>query len=77
MMMKEGEGQMEKARFFKYVGEPILTRGDFGVAVIGGHNTDADPEAISVFDPDYGDSIWISIEAGLASGEWVEVAEPV
>ena len=59
-------------RTFKYVGPPRLTRGDYGVNVSGGHNSPDDPEAIFVFDPDFGDACWISIEAGLASGDWQE-----
>lgn len=60
-------------RRFKYVGESILTRGDNGVNVDGGYNTEDAPEYISVFDPDFGDSVWISIYTGLSSGDWVEI----
>lgn len=60
-------------RYFKYTGEPRLTRGNYGVNLVGGHNTVADPMAISVFDPEFGDSVWISIEAGLSSGDWIEI----
>ncbi len=62
------------ARYFKYVGTPVLTRGDYGVGVVGGHTTERDPDYITVFDPDFGDSVWISIDAGLASGEWIETS---
>ena len=51
------------------------TRGEYGVGVSGGHNTPESPEHISVFDPDFGDQIWISIKAGLASGDWIEVKD--
>jgi hypothetical protein len=64
---------MATERFFKYIGPACLTRGDFGVNVRGGHSAQDDPEALAIFDPDYGDRVWSSIEAALASGEWVEV----
>ena len=44
---------MAKKRFFEYVGDAVLTRGDYGVAVSGGHD-DGDGY-IRVFDPDFGD----------------------
>ena len=59
-------------RFFEYVGKPMLTRGDYGVTVSGGH-TGEDPEMIYTFDPDYGDMGVISVEAGLESGDWIEI----
>ena len=60
---------MTMAGYFRYVGEPTLTRGNYGVAVRGGHQNE--DGMIAVFDPDYGDREWISVEAGLASGDWV------
>ena len=65
---------MEK-RFFEYTGPSALTRGDYGVYVVGGHNMPEDAGSIFVFDPDFGEAPWISIEAGLKSGEWVEISE--
>lgn len=32
-------------------------------------------EHISVFDPDFGDSVWIHAETGLQSGDWEEISE--
>jgi len=63
------------ARYFEYVGPNVGTRGEFGVSVSGGHNTHDAPDYISVFDPDYGNSLWISIETGLKSGDWKEVTK--
>jgi hypothetical protein len=71
--MSREEAPMDGARYFKYMGPCTGTRGEYGVAVRGGHNTDDAPGHISVFDTDYGDSIWISIETGLSSGEWIEI----
>ena len=67
---------MFRERTFKYTGAPALTRGDYGVNVAGGHNTANDPESILVFDPDCGDSCWISIEAGLECGDGLETTPP-
>lgn len=64
-----------KTRYFKYIGSPQMTRGEFGVTVTGGHTTNEDPELISVFDPDFGDMGWIGVEAGLAEGDWVEISK--
>lgn len=67
---------MFKQRTFKYVGtEGMLTRGDYGVRVEGGHNTPEAPAHISTFDPDFGDQIIGSISTLLASGEWEEITE--
>lgn len=54
---------------------PLLTRGEYGESIRGGHTPDDDPDAIAVFDSTFGDQTWISVEAGLASGEWVEITE--
>lgn len=55
----------------RYVGsEDILTRGDAGVSVRGAHTLPEDPEGIYVFDPDFGDQLWGSLDAALASGDW-------
>ena len=62
-----------KAKYFEYLGEPVLTRGDYGVRVRGGHNTKDSPDHISVFDPDFGDFVWVSVKSGLASGNWREI----
>lgn len=58
-------------RYFKYLGQETHTRGEYGETVCGGHETEGG--MISVFDSAFGDEEWISIEAGLASGEWVEI----
>ena len=63
------------ARYFEYVGEYVGTRGDYGVGVRGGHNTDDAPDHISVFDPDFGDAVWIDLDTGIESGDWIEIAE--
>jgi len=65
---------MNGQRFFRYNGPPVLTRGEYGVAVVGGHTTEDNPELISVFDPDFGDQGWISVVAGQA-GDWEEITE--
>lgn len=63
-----------RQRFFKYT-RTAMTRGEYGVGVIGGHNTADDPKAISVFDPDFGDEVWIEINAGITSGDWIEITK--
>ncbi len=45
---------MEKVKYYKYIGEPILTRGDYGVSVCCGRSYD-DGATIVVFDSDFGD----------------------
>jgi hypothetical protein len=64
----------EKKRYFRYVGAPLLTRGDYGVGIRGGHSSD-DGTDICTFDPDFGDRHVIGIEEGLSSGDWVEVSK--
>ena len=64
---------MKKQRFFKYVGEPTLTRGDYGIGVRGGHTNEYG--MICVFDPDYGDRQWIDADAGVECGDWKEISE--
>ena len=64
-----------KRRFFKYIDPDVaMTRGDFGVQVVGGHNSPDDPEAVWVFDPDFGDTVVCSIEYALGAG-WVEITQ--
>ena len=70
MAKKEGYRAM---RFFKYTGPDMLTRGDYGVSIRGGHSANDDPLALAVYDPDFGDFVWSSIDAALESGEWVEI----
>ena len=62
-------------RFFKYVGEPVRTRGDYGISLVGGHSTTDAPDYISIFDPDIGVQVWISIDVGLGVGDWVEITQ--
>ena len=62
-----------KIRKFQYTGNPVLTRGDYGVAVTGGHTVPDDPGGMYVFDPDFGDDCWGSVDACLASGDWKEI----
>jgi len=66
---------MAKQRFFEYVGEPMLTRGDYGVNISGGHTGTGQQDSglIYTFDPDFGDMGMISVESGLESGDWVEI----
>lgn len=64
-----------KQRFFRYIGPETLTRGNYGEGVRGGHTTDDDPNAISVFDSTFGDNRWTSVEAGIECGEWVEITQ--
>jgi len=59
-----------EATHYAYVGEPMLTRGDYGVAVRGGHRYDKDDPHIYAFDPDVGDVVvgyWDDID------NWVPV----
>ena len=58
-------------RQFRYVGEPMMTRGDYGVRIDGGHESEEDPGFISVFDPDFGDMVW----AFIGAKDWEEVTE--
>ena len=61
-------------RNFEYIGEPQLTRGNYGVNISGGHTTDEDPNGIYIFDPDFGEMlIEGNIAAALASGDWREI----
>jgi len=60
-------------RKFEYKGPPVLTRGDYGEDVRRGFNTLEDDLAIFVFDCTVGEMCWISIEAGLECGDWVEI----
>ena len=63
---------MVKQRTFVFNGDE-LTRGQHGVRIDGGHNTDEAPDHISVFDPDFGDTVYASIERCLADGDWEEI----
>lgn len=73
--MAEQEGyRTMTTRFFKYTGPDMLTRGDYGVSIRGGHSVSDDPGALAVFDPDFGDFVWSSIDAAIESGEWVEIS---
>ena len=49
-------------RKYRYVGEPMLTRGDYGVSVEGGHTREDDPDGIYVHDPDFGEFVWCRVE---------------
>jgi hypothetical protein len=62
-------------RFFKYTGELRLTRGDYGARVTGGHECYDRPGGICTADPDFGEMFVTSIQAGLESGDWIEVTE--
>lgn len=71
---RHGEGgEVFVERRFKYVGPSVLTRGQHGVFVEGAHNTEGDAGGLYVHDPDVGDMEWGSVEAALASGDWVEL----
>ena len=63
---------MVKQRTFVFLGSPELTRGEYGVVIVGGHNTPDDPDCVFTFDPDYGDQLVGSIDDCLESGEWEE-----
>jgi len=58
-------------RTFKYTGKPVMTRGEYGVRISGGHEDPANQGWISVFDPDFGDMIW----AFIGSKNWEETTE--
>ncbi len=60
-------------RKFRYTGPDTGTRGEYGIRLESGETRSEDPEAIWVWDPDFGWSVWASVEAGLRSGEWKEV----
>lgn len=60
-------------RYFKYNGPATNTRGEHGECVRGGHETAGG--MISVFDSAFGDQEWITIDAGLKSGEWTEITK--
>lgn len=49
-----------------------MTRGEYGVAVRGGHENE--DGMIAVFDPDYGEIEYIDAEAGVEYGEWEEIS---
>lgn len=61
-------------RYFQYVGSPTLTRRDYGMTLRGGHTAMDDDGAIAVFDPDCGEMTIISIDAGIESGDWIEIS---
>lgn len=46
---------------YEYIGEEVMTRGEFGVRVRGGHSRPEDPSGIYVTDPDFGDMYFGSI----------------
>ncbi len=46
---------MGTVRIYEYVGEPRLTRGDYGVNIGAAHTRLDDPDSLYVFDPDFGD----------------------
>ena len=60
-------------RNFRYVGQPMLTRGDYGVAISGGHTTADDPDGIYTHDPDFGDQFMCTVVNGLDCDDWVEI----
>jgi len=55
-------------RIYDYVGAPVLTRGEYGVNVSGGHTRPDDPESVYVTDPDFGDLRWCSAAEAEANG---------
>lgn len=64
-----------KQRKFKAIKNLGLTRGDYGVSIEGGHNTEDDPDGIYTFDPDWGDFFICSIDVGLITGDFEEIIE--
>ena len=71
--MAQQEGYRTMTRFFRYTGPDMLTRGEYGISIRGGHSAGDDPDALAIFDPDFGDFVWSSIDAAIESGEWVEI----
>jgi len=63
---------MTRTRKFEYIGEPTLTRGDFGEGIRVGYELDGDG-MIHVWDSTYGWFCFISIDVGLNSNEWIEM----
>jgi len=61
-------------RRFVYIGEPILTRGGYGVNITGGHTAPEHPDTIYVWDPDFGDIPWCDVQDAEAEG-FVEEGE--
>lgn len=55
-------------RFWRYVGEPCLTRGEYGVRISGGHSPAEDDGAIYVFDPDTGDRMFCTVKRAAQNG---------
>ncbi len=64
-----------KQRFFRYIEEYALTRGQYGVSISGGHNTPQDPDCVFSWDPDFGDQYEGTIESCL-EGPWIETQFP-
>jgi len=62
---------MSKQRYFRYVGHPVLTRGEHGVSVVAAH-THGDG-LLWVWDPDCGEQIWGTLEHVLQSPDWEEI----
>ena len=69
--MYKQEFEMARTRKFEYVGEPTLTRGDFGEGIRNGYELDNDG-MIHVWDSTFGWFSIISIDAGIESGDWLE-----
>ncbi len=61
-------------RYFEYRGPEMMTRGNYGVGVRGGHSRGIDG-CIYAFDPDYGEMAMARIEEALESGDWVEITQ--
>lgn len=58
---------------YEYLGEPTLTRGDYGEQVRYGYNLYHNGY-IYVWDATYGWFLWCSVELGTTSGDWVRVS---
>ena len=55
-------------RQYRYVGHPVLTRGNYGVNVTGAHTRSDDPDHLYVLDPDCGDQLWCTVASATACG---------
>jgi hypothetical protein len=65
-----------KVRVYRYIGND-LTRGQYGVRVSGGHTRLDDPSTVYVFDPDFGDLPFCSVDTAEQNGMVFEKYEDV
>lgn len=56
------------ATVYRYVGEPMLTRGEYGERIEYAHTRIDDPEGIYIFDATFGDFYYCDVDQARERG---------